>query len=107
MLLDPSGRERKEFWAFFSRQSRFAEKTSYIQEHSDHEIEGPKIFTRNDDATIAISLVATFYLHSHRLYILPWVGMNANQIVSFVVRRSLIRENITPHQVSLNQKLRA
>lgn len=51
-------------------------------------------------ASITICLVSAFYLNANLFGNLAWIGVNTNQIVSFVARRCFIRQNISTHKAT-------
>jgi hypothetical protein len=76
--------------------------TSDIQKHRDHKIESTSAFSGNDNAAVAVGLIAALNLDAKRPYRSPRIWMYADEVISFVLARGLIRQDIAPHQVSLH-----
>lgn len=57
-----------------------------------------------------ICRIATFRLNSGLkhlilLRLMPWIGMNANQVVTFVILRSFVCHYVPPHQIAHDKVL--
>ena len=62
------------------------------------------------EPTVAVRGVAALDLHPDlchlvRLRLVAWVGVDADDVVAFVVRRGLVRQDVPAHQMAHHQKL--
>jgi len=63
----------------------------YVQEYGDDEVKGTAALSRNDNTAVTIGLVAALNLYADGSYFFSGVGVDTDQVVSFVFARSLIR----------------
>lgn len=76
-----------------------------VEEGNDQEVEGWEGARLDRKGTIAVRLIAALDLNAHGLDGAARVRVDADQVVTFVVRWRLVSENISSHEVADDEKL--
>src|SRR4030042_7118053 len=83
-------------------------KLSNVQKNRDHKIKCADTAFLNWESPTAVCGIPAFHLNSNlrlltRTRTVARIGMNANEVIPFIVRRSFISQNIPAHQIALHQ----
>ncbi|SRR6266550_2704438 len=107
VFFDEADRERVKFRLLSALKAlTFSdEKVTDIQKNCDQKIEASEGLLLDLKATVAICSIAAFYLNADLLCDLSRVGVDADQVVSFIMWRRFIGQDVPPHEVALNEEL--
>jgi len=101
-----------ELWLSGSaRPIVLSKELANVQERHDQEVKCFKAGFFDGKAPVAIGGVPALHLNSHlRQFVLSWpmswVGVNADQVVAFIVWWGLVGKDVPPHEVAHDEKLR-
>src|SRR5262245_37732161 len=85
-------------------------KLANIEEDHDQKVERVQTCLPNGEASVTIGGIATLNLYTDpKDFILPWlvsrIRVNADEIITLVIRRGLVRQDVPTHQVAHDQVL--
>jgi hypothetical protein len=93
--------------AWIRASLRLPEKVADVKERGNEKIELPLGREANVKATVTISGQATLDLDADVLAAAAWVRMDAEQVVTFVVGRGLVGEDVPAHEVAHKKLFRS
>lgn len=102
-------RERVELWGTEAgRAITTTDEIADIEEDHDEVVEGVEAFFLDREPTVAVGGIAAFDLHSDlgklsRSRSVSGIGVDADEVVTLVVGRGLVGQNVPPHEVTHNQ----
>lgn len=111
MLADELSRKRIELWGGNSRCAiMLAEELANIEKRNDQKIECREAAFFDGESPIAVSGVTALHLYAYLRQLsrggtVAWIRVDADEVIAFVIWRSLVREDVASHQMPHHEDL--